>query len=193
MEQPRPTAEHVDAISQMFTEFELAYHNQFHKAFGTSEQIIMAQQLWLDALKDIPAQRIAAGARRAIKQSEYLPTLHTIRKYCDPSPEELGLPDAHSAYIEACRAPSPKAEHSWSHPIVYLAGQASDWFFLASSSEAKAFPVYQRNYELLITRLLAGETLESPITKAIPEHISQPLSNDEQKKRMKALREQLGL
>ncbi len=177
----------------MFTEFELAYHNQFHKAFGTSEQIIMAQQLWLNTLCDISPQRLVMGARRAIKDSEYLPTLHSIRKYCDPTPEELGIPDAHAAYVEACRAASPKIEQKWTHPIVYWAGHESDWFFLASNSEAKAFPVYQRNFEILINRLLEGETLELPAHKAIPASISKPLSKEEQRKHMKEMREQLDI
>ena len=181
-----PTQQHVDAINQLFTEFELAYHNQFHKAFGTSEQIIMAQQLWLNALSDIAPQRIIQGGRRAIKRSEYLPTIHSIRKFCFPSPEELGVPDSHSAYIEACRAPSPKNEQPWSHPIVYLAGQASDWFFIASNSEAKAYPIYKHNYDLLFERLLNGETLELPVHKALPESISKPLSKEENREKMRA-------
>ena len=28
--------DHVDAINQIFAEFEFAYHNQFHKAFAES-------------------------------------------------------------------------------------------------------------------------------------------------------------
>lgn len=189
----KPTPGHVDAINAMFTQFQLAYHNQFHKAFANDEQITMAKQLWLNSLCDLPPERIAAGTRRAIRESEYLPTLHTIRKYCDPTPEELGLPDAYHAYLEACRAPSPKTEQAWSHPIVYLAGSASDWFLLASSSESRAFPVYKRNYELLLDRLLAGEELTLPIHKALPETVSQPLSSEENHKRMQQLREDLDL
>lgn len=190
---PAPTVDQVDAINRMFTEFELAYHNQFHKAFGTTEQVIMAQQLWLDTLRDIAADRIVAGTRRAIRESEYLPTLHSIRKFCDPRPQELGLPDAHSAYLEACRAASPKAEQSWSHPAVYLAGKNTDWFFLASNIEAKAFPVYKRNYELICERVMNGESMTIPLPKALPESINKPLSNEERKVRMQAMRQKLDL
>jgi hypothetical protein len=153
----------------------------------------MAQQLWLNNLSDLSPPSIVAGTRRAINESEYLPTPHTIRKYCDPRPEDLGLIDAHSAYLEACNAPSPKNAYQWSHPAVYLAGNASDWFFLASSAEAKAFPVFKHNYELLIERLMRGEQLETPVPKAIPETIQQPLTNEERKQRLKALREELNL
>ena len=193
MNNPTPTAAHVDAINGMFTKFQLAYHNQFHKAFANDEQINMAKQLWLNTLCDLPAERLTAGTQRVIKESEYLPTLHTIRKFSDPRPEELGLVDAHNAYLEACRAPSPKAEQHWSHPAVYLAGTASDWFFLASSIEAKAFPVFKRNYEIMCERAMNGERLEMPILKAIPATISQPLTNDERKEKMQALRAELDL
>lgn len=177
----------------MFTELELAYHNQFHKAFGTTEQVIMAQQLWLDALGDLPANRLIIGSRRAIKESGYLPTLHSMRSFCDPTPAELGLPDAYNAYLQACRAASPKLEQHWEHPAVYLAGKASDWFFLAGSIEAKAFPVFKRNYEILCERVLNGESLTLALPKAIPASLSTPLTNAQRKERLQTLRQQLDI
>lgn len=188
-----PTSEHVDAINELFTKFQLAYHNQFHKAFANDEQITMAKQLWLNSLCDLSPERIRLGTRRAINESEYLPTIHALRQLCSLDAQELGLPDPHSAYLEACRAPSPKAQFNWSHAAVYLAGKATDWFFLASNSESKAYPVFKYNYEMLCERVLQGETLELPITKAIPETINTPLSNSERKQRLQALREQLDL
>ncbi len=188
-----PGAGHVDAINQMFTEFQLAYHNQFHKAFASEEQITMAKQLWFNTLADFSPQQIVKGTRRAIKESEYLPTLHSIREFCIPRPEDLGLVDAHRAYVEACQAASPKHEQQWSHPAVYFAGKESDWFFLASNPEYKALPVFKRNYELICQRVLAGEQLVLPGSKAIPETINHPLSNAERKERMQAMREDLNI
>lgn len=191
--QTQPTADHVDAINQVFTELELAYHNQFHRAFSDATQMAMAKQLWLHALCDLPAARLRAGVRRAIKQSEFLPNVHTLRRFCEPSPTELGVPDVRAAYIEACRAANPKQAQPWSHPIVYHAGRESDWFFLGSAPESVAFPVFKRNYELLLHRLLEGETLEQPLMKALPETIEQPLSREERKARMRALRDELNI
>ena len=188
-----PTEQHITAINQIFTEFQLAYHNQFHKAFADDQQIIMAKQLWTKTLCDISPERLVAGGRRAIKSSQYLPTLHTLRKFCDPAPEELGLPDVRAAYLEACRAASPKIEQRWSHPAVYLAGVASDWFFLASNTEQKAFPVFKRNYDILCERAMLGEQLDMPIHKALPETISKTLTNQQRKERLKQLREQLDI
>jgi len=87
-----PTAAHVDAINQLFTELELAYHNQFRRAFPDAERLGMAKQLWLHALCDLSPQRLRAGVRRAVRESEFLPSLHTLRAYCHPTAAELGVP-----------------------------------------------------------------------------------------------------
>jgi hypothetical protein len=188
-----PTAEHLDAINQVFAELRLAYHNQFHRAYPNDTELMMAKQLWLHALADLPPARLRAGVRRAIRASEFMPNLHTLRRCCDPQAEELGVPDAHAAYVEACRAPSPKRAQRWSHPIVYHAGAACDWFFLANTPEAQAFPLFKRNYELLLERLLNGEQLDVPLQKALPEEINQPLTAAERKARMQQLRDDLNI
>jgi hypothetical protein len=187
------TPDHLDAINQIFAELRLAYHNQFLRAFPNDRELTMAKQLWLHAMADIPPVRLRAGVRRAIRSSDYLPTIHSLRNFCNPKPDELGLPDAHAAYVEACRAPLPKISQIWSHPIVYHAGKNSDWFFLANSPESYAFPVFKRNYELLIERVLNGDALDTPIPKGLPEEIGTPLSLEERKARLKNLRATLGI
>jgi hypothetical protein len=181
----------IDALNQMFAEFELVYHNQFNKAFPTPEKLLYAKRLWFNNLKEYRPAQIIDAAHRAVRESEYLPTIRGILKYLDTGMESHGLPSAHSAYIEACRAPSPKADYKWSHPAVYYAGRASDWFFLASNTEFAAFKIFERNYQLLCDRVMKGEELDVPVPVALPEKIHQPLSKEEQKAHMKQLREQL--
>lgn len=181
----------MDAVDRMFAEFELVYHNQYNKAFATPEKLVYAKKLWFSNLRHLEPERITAASHRAIRESEFLPTVKGILKFCEPSPQELGLPDTHSAYLEACNAASPKAAQTWSHPAVYHAGRASDWFFLAGTAEQTAFPVFKRHYEALCERVRRGETLSAPETKALPESTSQPLSPEEQRKRMKAMRDEL--
>lgn len=72
----------VSAISQMFAEFELVYHNQYHKAFNSKEKEDWAKKLWYSNLKEFSAQQILDAAHRAIKESDYLPTVHGVLKYC---------------------------------------------------------------------------------------------------------------
>lgn len=188
-----PTAEHLAAINQVFAELKMAYHNQFYRAFPNDTELGMAKQLWLHALCDLSPARLRAGVRRVIKASDFLPSLHKLREFCDPDPRELGLPDVHTAYIEACRAPSPKSTARWSHPAVYRAGVESDWFFLANNPESIALPVFKRNYELLVQRLLDGENIDAPIPRALPAEIPQPLPREEQKERLRRLRAELDI
>ena len=187
----KPTAEHADAISQLFTELEMSYHNQFHKAFPDNPSLTMAKQLWLRMLAEFSAEQIIAGGRRAIQQSDYLPTLHSLHQHCEQV-ATAGIPDARTAYLEACHA-GDKASAHWSHPIVYYAGKASGWFFLSSQPEAKTYPVFERNYQLLLQRIKQGEELSVPIATAIEQQPAQPLAQDEQKKKLDSLRQTLAL
>jgi len=177
----------------MFAEFELVYHNQYNKAFPTLEKFAYAKKLWFTNLKDFSAEQILRATRRAIKESEFLPTVRGILKFIETEYDALGLPDARSAYMEACRAPSPKSDFTWSHPAVYYAGRDSDWFFLANSTERQAFPVFERNYRILCERLLRGEQVDMPVQKALPAEVHHPLSKEEQLDHLKKLREETGI
>lgn len=183
----------IDAINQMFAEFELVYHNQFNKAFPTAEKLMYAKRLWMSNLSGYSASQILGAAKQAMCDSEYLPTIRGILKYLESALDQFGLPDAHTAYIEACRAPSPKSDFQWSHPAVYFAGVASDWFFLSNNTEAKAFPVFERNYQMLCERVLRGEQLDMPLPPALEQKVTAPLPKEEQQERMKQMRKDLGI
>lgn len=183
----------IDAINQVFALFRINYHNQYYSAFSQVELLNQAKRLWLNSLSQFSPEAILRGAKKVIEESEYLPTLNRMIRACQGNLAEFGLPDAHSAYIEACQAPSPKAAYRWSHPAVYHAGSASDWFFLASSAEKDAFPVFERHYQRICARVMNGETLPAPNVPALPQEIVTPLSREENIKRMEALRKSLDL
>lgn len=178
--------EQMAAINQIFELFRFNYHNQFLKAFPDLNTMNMAKRLWLRLLSEFSAEVMMRAAEKAVKESTFLPNVHEVLARCDVA-EVLGLPNAYAAYIEACRAPTPKKDFAWSHPAVYYAGRASDWFLLANETEARAFPVFQRNYDILLQRLQNGEELELEVAKAIPEKIERPLDNQEQKQRLASL------
>jgi hypothetical protein len=187
-----PRAAVIDAINQMFAEFALVYHNQYQKAFSDKEKLALAKRLWLSHLAAYTPEQILTAARRATHESEYLPTVRGVLKYLESGVN--GLPDAYDAYREACLAPSPKAEYAWSHPAVYLAGQATDWFFLSTQPEKVSRPVFEKYYRALCERVARGETLTMPAPLALPETVQQePLPPEERHRALMALREQLGL
>lgn len=188
-----PNDSQIDAINQIFTLFRVNYHNQYYKAFSDTETLTTAKRLWIESLGNFSAEALLRGAKRAIESSEYLPTLKKMIDCCQGDMESHGLPSAHNAYIEACRAPSPKSGYNWSHPAVYHAGKMSDWHFIGNNTERTAFPVFERNYKQLCERIIQGDTLPAPEVKALPETIETPLSGAENHQRMAALRKDMGL
>jgi hypothetical protein len=183
----------VEAINQIFALFRLNYHNQYYAAFPDAEQLKQIKKLWLDALADYPVEQVLKGAKHAIEHSEYLPTLNRMLECCQQGLGELGLPSAHDAYIEACRAPAPRAAQAWSHPAVYLAGRDSGWYFLANNTERTSWPVFRDHYQRYCTRVLRGEVLAMPAREQLEHHEARPLSRDQQLLELKKLREKAQL
>ncbi len=169
----------IDTINQVFALFRLNYHNQFYAAYSDNEQLNQVKKLWLEALSGFPVEQILRGARHAMETSEYLPTLKRMLESCNDALREHGLPDARSAYLEACRAGTPKSAQVWSHPAVYLAGRACDWFFLANNTENITWPVYRERYRECCARAMSGEELTVPAPEALPEPQHQLSSREE--------------
>ncbi len=186
------TESHIEAINQVFALFRLNYHNQYYAAFPDAEQLKQIKKLWLDSLADYPVEQILKGAKHAIEHSEYLPTLNRMLECCQQSLSDFGLPAAHDAYVEACRAPSPRSAQRWSHPAVYLAGRDSDWFFLANNTERTSWPVFREHYQQYCVRVLRGESLEVPAPEALELKPAAPLSTGEQLAELKKLKEKAG-
>lgn len=183
----------VDALNQVFTLFRLNYHNQYLKAFGNQQELNEVKRLWLEMLGQFSPNTLLAAAKGVIETSEYLPTLHTMIYHCEKAAPGAALPDSHSAYIEACRAPSPKAAYNWSHPAVYYAGKQCDWYFLQSSPESVAYPVFKQQYRELCQQVRSGVQLPSPSAPALPEKPAAPLDRETNQKKLRALRESLKL
>jgi hypothetical protein len=187
------TEARVEAINQIFALFRLNYHNQYYAAFPDAEQLKQIKKLWLDALADYPLEQILKGARHAIEHSEYLPTLNRMLECCQQGLSDLGLPSPREAYLEACRAPAPRAAQSWSHPAVYLAGRDTGWYLLANTTERYSWPLFCDHYQRYCTRVLQGEELGVPAPEPLEHHPATPLSRDDQLAALKKLREETGL
>lgn len=168
------TADLIDAINQVFGLFRINFHNQYYKAFPDADTLNPVKKLWLEGLKNFNAQTILAAAKSIIEGSDFLPTLHKMVSLCE-SIEGKAAPDVHSAYLEACRAPNPKAQYAWSHPAVYHAGKASDWYFLSSANESTAFPVFRNHYNRLVDEMRNG------VHFSIPKHLASDKEKTEPK------------
>lgn len=200
--QPRPEAavskplanrEHVDSINQLFAELELAYHNQFHKAFAQEGSLGLAKKYWLASLADFSPEVIRRAGRYLAQSQEYLPTLAAMIAACENGQALFGLPSAQDAYREACLAPEPKAEHAWSHPAVYHAGRETGWYALANEIQSQVFPQFEYYYSQVCKRVMRGEDLHVVTPKALPEFVPAPLTPEQSKQKLKALRSQFSL
>jgi hypothetical protein len=182
----------VDTINQVFGLFRLNFGNLYYASFKNQELEVQAKRLWLETLGHLAPEVILRGARSVIGQCEYLPTLKVMLDHCQAAAGDQ-LPGVHEAYVEACNATSPKAAAQWSHPAVYHAGKASDWYFLASSNETVALPVFRQHYLKLCEQVRQGINLAQPTYEALPEPGAEPLSAEENKARLKSLRDTLDL
>lgn len=107
---------------------------------------------------------------------------------------ELGeIPNYKDAYLEYCRNyANPK--HNWSHPIVIeTVRQGGIGFDMKALTADKALPMYERCYQILLRKLKAGEDINSPIARAIPEKISRPCTKEESKSRLASMRGSIGI
>jgi hypothetical protein len=181
----------IDAINQVFAEFELAYHNQYLKAFADPERLILTKKYWLECLSEFHPQQLVTAARRLVKTQPYLPTISAMVAACEEGGDLFGLPSSRDAYLEACRAPAPKAAYAWSHPAVYHAGKATDWFVMASEPEDKVYPLFEHNYQQLCERVMRGESIEEPVTPALQRSLGTPLSDEQKAERLEEMRQKL--
>lgn len=151
----------IETINQVFTLFRINFHNQFYKAYSDDRELLnQAKKLWFESLKNYSTSTVLQATRRIIEEQEYLPTLHQMLARC--AEQDCRAPDVHQAYIEACNAPSPKAQHKWSHPAVYEAGRRSDWYFLSTTPQQYALSVFRNNYQTVLGEISRGESVELP-------------------------------
>jgi hypothetical protein len=78
--------DHIDAINQLFAEMELAYHNQFHKAFGQAESQALAKKYWLQSLATFAPDVIRRAGRAVVQSQQFLPSLAAMIAACEDSP-----------------------------------------------------------------------------------------------------------
>ena len=151
----------VDAINQVFGIWRINYHNQYYKAFPDADTLNPVKKLWLETLQNFSADVILGGAKTIVRSSSYLPSLHSMLTACEQQSCNK-IPDEHTAYLEACGAPSPKIAFAWSHPAVYHAGQRTGWYFLSSQSEAATRKVFAHHYQIVVDEIRGGASLEIP-------------------------------
>jgi hypothetical protein len=183
----------VEAINECFELLRINYQHLYFSAYSEIDAVNAAKRLWLESVAPFKADVVRKATHELIKHSDYLPTISRVIKKCTELSNGNTLPDAHSAYKEACNAPSPKQNNMWSHAAVYYAGKQSDWYFLANNTEQRAFPIFKINYEKICERVRNGEELKPIKQLALPETIETHLTKEDNVNRMAELRAELDI
>ena len=153
----------IDLINVLFTQLEITYHNQFHKAFPDSDSLKLAKQLWLKKLSLFENEIIFKSIDNIMSKSEYLPSLSSVLQKCKTlTLKANNIPSLEKAFKEASSYCDTPSEHNWSHPIVYHAGSETGWFFLQNESEQSALKEFKNKFDFLINEWLEGKKFKSP-------------------------------
>jgi hypothetical protein len=134
------------------------------------------KRAWLEALQrhDVSSEeQLKLGLQSLVdSKATFLPPVMQFIEGCKPSPESLGIPPLERAYAQACKNSHPcETSKHWTHDIVYHAWIATGANNLSKLPRSSSHPMFERNYDILIKRLLDGCVLDSaPIPLGIEEH-----------------------
>lgn len=171
------TPENKERVNMLFARLTTIYGHKFKSAFQSEEEIKVAKREWALSLGHYGEQELVAAVNRCKEEFAWMPSiaefLSVLREYSD----QLGVPTAVQAYEEACLHADRPRQHQWSHPVVYHAGRASDWFRLRTEDKPDIYPYFEEQYRKLCHRLADGEQFEVPSPVALPDHSSGSLAS----------------
>ena len=163
---PQPTSTSQNLLTErhmadLWRRMSRIYGHRWTSAFGAKDD-----STWLRGLRDMTPAQVGHGLSRCAthRADGWPPTLPEFRALCTPTAEDLGLPTPDAAYREAALA---DRDHRWSHPAVFAAAQAVGLFELRTLPEAKSRPLFERAYEIVTCRILAGEQFDAPVPRAL--------------------------
>ena len=106
---------------------------------------------------------IQLGMKKArASGSDFFPSVGRFIQWCTPSPEDFGLLSVGAAYVSACNGNRKR------NAAVHHAAVATGTFDLKrSTSGDNVYKQFEYNYAVVVRRVMNGEQLDQPITKAI--------------------------
>lgn len=109
----------------------------------------------------ITPEAVETGLRNTARL-EWPPTVGEFIKACAPSPEELGLPSARDAYLEACRG------RTRGHGITWHVAQKIGTFELRTKPEHQTWPVWEVFYLNAVDEARMGRVFQVPEVPEVP-------------------------
>ncbi|MFR9719901.1 replication protein P [Aeromonas diversa] len=164
----RPVAASVSeqdtqVVAKLFEQLKVIFP-AWQRAFPNPEMQARALREWTVALVEANCtsrEQLSQGMRTARSQGgEWFPSTSRFIKWCEITPESLGLPTLELALREvACRR--------FTHPAVELAARATSWECRTLTMDQYR-PVFEQAYLQLVRRVMAGEDLHAEVLKGLP-------------------------
>jgi len=159
---PPGTAEVVNAL---FKELQ-AIFPAWKQAWPDDESLKAAKRSWIKAflvagINQLEQIRYGLQNCRQIG-GDFAPSVGKFIKWCQPTPEMLGIPSHDKAFREALENshPSRFGSRTWSHAAVRHAALQCEMHNLGDLIPEKASKVFDRAYDITIRRLVQGLPLE---------------------------------
>ncbi len=160
----------------LFARFMTIYGHKFKSVFQSEDEIRIAKREWALSLRGYTEQEMVLAIDRCKQQFVWMPTIAEFLELMRKELKDYGLPQALAAYQEACMHSDHPRDHSWSHPAVYFAGRATDWFRLRTEDKCDVMPDFEFNYRQMCQRVMDGEELAVPVAQALPDKSSNTLA-----------------
>ena len=182
----------IELVNLIFTQLEVTYHNQFHKAYPDKNSLNLAKQLWLTQLQRFDEKIVFESVGKLMTTSDFLPTLSKVINYCIESKlKSNGIPNVNYAYKEACHSRNNFEKFTWSHPIIFYIGSKTGWDYLWTQAEKETFKEFKLNYDLLVNEYLEGKKFSKPNFPELPKTLRVKVDKKSQLKKIQDLKNKL--
>ena len=182
----------IELVNLIFTQLEVTYHNQFHKAYPDKNSLNLAKQLWLTQLQKFDEKIVFESVGKLMTTSDFLPTLSKVINYCIESKlKSNGIPNVNYAYKEACHSRNNFEKFTWSHPIIFYIGSKTGWDYLWTQAEKETFKEFKLNYDFLVNEYLDGKEFSKPNFPELPKTLRVKVNKESQLKKIQDLKNKL--
>jgi hypothetical protein len=156
----------LKVIELLFERLEAIFPG-FKANYKTSASLAVAKKEWLTGLIegriDAPEKLKRGLTTCRASACRFPPSIGEFIAWCKPKPQEIGLPSAKEAYLEACgNSYQYGAKKNWTHPLVYHARKEIGAEYLMHTLEKEAFKLFEQVYFALLEEFLEGRVFEAP-------------------------------
>lgn len=150
-------------VSLLFEQLKIVFPAWRH-AFPSDDSQRRALAEWTRALVDADCtsrEQLQLGMRVAREQEiPFFPSTGMFIKWCQITPEALGLPTVDQALADVAR-------HRKSHPAVVIAARATR-FERQTLTADEYRKVFAQAYDQVVRRVMVGEDIEAEVLKGLP-------------------------